>query len=158
MKRKVTKFVFLDTDSSGKEEYDIRGDEYKRLIRFCCEHAAYLAVIATNPDSVLLEKFAPYEIEKPSCISYIYEHYGKAPIDVRYYAICTQLFVLITEHTNNIFSWINGWGYCNPEDPVFYRKDGSVLFDSVIHDGVCTLYIEEEDPSEIISDELWQRE
>ncbi|MBE6625537.1 MAG: hypothetical protein E7622_07885 [Ruminococcaceae bacterium] len=58
--------------------------------------------------------------------------------------------------TDSIFKWIDGWGFKNPEDPCFYRDDGSAFFTSVIHEGVVKLTPREnEDVSKIISNPLW---
>ena len=152
----VKKYCFRDTDDAGDAEYDIVGDDYRRLIGFCCDHAAVFSVIATNDKASLLKKIAPYEITKPENITYTHEHYGDSSLDIRYYKVCPQLYDTIVSNTDNMFCWINGWGYCNPEDPVFFRKDGSVLFDSIIHDGECSLYIKDEDAGHIVCNPLWQ--
>lgn len=47
-------------------------------------------------------------------------------------------------------------GFKNPEDPVFYRDDGSVFFSSIIHDGKCFLFpTDSENISDIVSSDHW---
>ena len=72
-----------------------------------------------------------------------------------YYRVCDKLCDILLKTTNHIFSWLNGWGYENPEDPTFYREDGSLFFTSTIHEGECTLFVRDEDVSEILANKLW---
>jgi len=70
--------------------------------------------------------------------------------------MCPELCELLLKITDSIFKWIDGWGFKNPEDPCFYRDDGSAFFTSVIHEGVVKLTPREnEDVSKIISNPLW---
>ena len=153
----ITKiYKFYDTDNTGTEEYEISGKEYKKLIEICCKYCTVLSLVVTNPNSNILKKLRKYEIKKSDNISFNYEHYSNLPVIVNYYTICSELREIILADTNNIFCWINGWGFTNPEDPTFYRNDGSVFFTSTIHEGECTLMIKDENVSEIISNPHWK--
>ena len=56
-----------------------------------------------------------------------------------------------------MFEWLDGWGYKNPEDPCFYRKDGSALFSSIIHEGELKLfYQDDEDITELLPKARWK--
>lgn len=150
-------YEFYDTDITESEEYDIVGEQYKNLISICGKYCTTLSLVITNHDSSLLKKISKYEIPKSDKIAFQYEHYKNIDIVVKYYRVCEKLIDCILSNTNSVFCWINGWGYSNPEDPTFYRKDGSVFFASTIHNGICKLIVDEshEDVSKIISDERW---
>ena len=52
---------------------------------------------------------------------------------------------------------MNCWGLKNPEDPAFYRKDGTPFFSTTIHEGYFTINADEnEDISEILSKRDWE--
>jgi hypothetical protein len=105
----------------------------------------------------LLKKIENFKISKNDNITFQFEHYRNSEFEIKYYRVCDDLIDIITSNTNNMFCWINGWGYSNPEDPTFYREDGSVFFTSTIHNGVCKFIVDEskEDISEIILDKRW---
>lgn len=157
----MRKFVFYDTDINGKEDYDIAGDDYAKLISVCCKYSAYLSLRITDCGLPCVKELEKYRVEKDKKFVYMYAHFykegsAKSDSEVRYYSVCPELMDLLLRVSDNIFGWINGQGYANPEDPVFYRADGSVFFSSVIHDGQCVLYPnDDEDVSEIVSKDNW---
>lgn len=53
-----------------------------------------------------------------------------------------------------VFEWLYGWGFKNPDDPTFYRSDGSVFFVSEIHEGICAIMPREEEPVEELLREI----
>lgn len=153
---KYTKiYKFYDSDDTGFEEYNIIGSDYKKLIEICCKYCKTLSLIITNPQSELFKKLETFEVKKSKNISFEYTHYDKRIGFIKYYKVTPELYNTIIDNTDEIFCWINGWGFSNPEDPTFYREDGSVLFTSTIHDGECTLMVKNEDVSEIVSDPNW---
>ena len=63
---------------------------------------------------------------------------------------------IILRISDNLFGYIDGWGYTNPEDPTFYRSDGSVFLKSEIHEGeVWLMPRNNEDVSQIVADSNW---
>lgn len=82
----------------------------------------------------------------------------KEPQDYhRYYKACPEIKQWMLDAVGSIFEWIDGWGYKNPEDPYFYREDGSVLFFSSIHDLLLEVrYRDDEDVTRLLlTDALW---
>lgn len=152
-----TVYKFYDTDIDGLNEFDICGNSYKKLIKVCCEYCDFFSLIITNSNSELLSKLCEYRIPKNKKITYVFNHYDINSTIIEYFQVSSELCEVLLNNTNSIFSWINGWGYNNPEDPTFYRKDGSVFFTSTIHEGECTLYVQNEDVSEIIASNNWIR-
>ena len=47
-----------------------------------------------------------------------------------------------------------GQGHKNPEDPIFYRADGSKFFLSVIHEGELELYVNDSEDISAILDSI----
>ena len=151
-------YKFYDTDITGLKEYNIIGEDYKNLIKMCCKYCTTLSLIATNANSHLLKELEIYEIEKSEKISFNFNHYGEISDKIKYYSVSPELYRTIIKNTNDIFCWINGWNFENPEDPTFYREDGSVFFTSTIHEGTCTLFVKGEDVSKIVNNSNWVEE
>lgn len=157
----MKKYKFYDTDTTGWEEYDISGENFKELIRACGKYCKTLSLRITGPEVLFVEELDAYCVPKDKNITYVYEHYyygltAENQPDVKYYRVCPELCALLPRIADSIFKWINGWEYTNPEDPVFYRADGSLFFSSTIHEGECILTPREgEDVSSVISQEHW---
>lgn len=154
-------YKFFDTDCTGREEYDISGEEYKELITTCCKYCEIMSLRFLSPQTSFINELDQFVTSEIKNITFIYEHYYRNikpenQPDVKYYRVCPELCELLLKIADSIFKWIYGWGYTNPEDPVFYRADGSVFFSSVIHDGECALTPRStEDVSNIISKDHW---
>ena len=154
-------YIFYDTDLYGQSEYNICQDEYKELIRTLCKYSTTFSVLKTNPNtesSDMFNKLKNFEIEKSADITHKFSHYREKTTKVFYYRVCPELCEIILQNTDNIFCWIDGWDYKNPEDPTFYRENGSILFTSTIHDGECALFVENENFENILSNKLWLKE
>lgn len=140
----MEKYVFYDTDYEGNEEYDIRGEAYEQLIRICCQYSTVLYLKYMQPDLQAVDLLKSFEIEKPQNIS-------EDPVihlpycDKRYYRVCPELCEVLLHVADGIFEWLSGWGFENPEDPTFYRSDGTVFFVSVVHNGFCALIPREDE-------------
>lgn len=154
---KYTTYEFSDTDETGNEEYNLDGEEYRTLIEKCGEYCTVFSLIVTNEKSQLLEKLHRLEIPKNENITYEFEHYKNCNLKIKYYMVCRESMGEILSNTKGIFCFINGWGYSNPEDLTFYRKDGSVFFTSTVHEGECKLFVDDtkEDVSQILSSGVW---
>ncbi len=76
---------------------------------------------------------------------------------MRYYRLCPRLCEILICSAKSIFEWYQIIGeYNNPENPTFYRPDGSVFLESNIHEGELILYVnEDEDVSEVVSLPGW---
>ena len=72
----------------------------------------------------------------------------------QFFRCCKESRDFLLSETNSIFDF----EWPNPEDITFYRRDGSVLFDSVAHEGECSIFPElQEDISEILEYGHWIR-
>lgn len=156
----MKKYVFYDTDITGQEEYDIAGEDYRELIQICCKYCTIVSLRITHAETSFVNELEKYRIPKDKNITFVYKHYygisSKNPTEVKFYRICPELYELLLKISESVFKWIYGWGYTNPEDPAFYRSDGSVFFSSIIHEGECTLTpINGENISKIIEKGHW---
>lgn len=150
-------YCFFDTDASGNAEYDITGEEYKTLLEHCCRYSSVFSLYQDNIEAI--RALEPYRIvvdDKVFHREVHYGHYGNTEGKVIYYRVCEEIYDILTKHCNSLFQWINGWGYHNPTDPIFYREDGSVFLFTRIHEGVAALIPRKnEDVSNIIKNPLW---
>lgn len=155
----MNEFVFLDTDITGTEDYDIKGRDYSNLINICCKYCTVLSFRIVNSEISFQKELEKFQIPRPENIKYVYRHYYKNlenQSDIKYFRVCQELKDLLLEIADSIFELICGWDFKNPEDPVFYRDDGSVFFSSIIHDGKCFLFpTDSENISDIVSSGHW---
>lgn len=158
-------YKFFDTDLSGISEYDIANLEYQSFLSACFQYSTFVTFIARNHKCfpVHLEKF---RVSVPESASKIYSHYAMGEtlgdIDIAYEVRCYRITPTVErylrENVSSIFEWIDGWGFSNPEDPAFFRADGSPFFTSIIHEGECLLLPNgDEDISSIISVSGWRK-
>lgn len=151
----MKKYVFYDTDISGNAEYDISGKEYQELINICCKYSTTISLRITGNSISAAKELSEYEIPVSQKVLDSYKHYSDKS-DIHHYRLCNKVQEILLNNYSSIFQWINGWGYNNPDDPIFFRKDGSVFFESTIHEGICILSpLENEDISSIIENKLW---
>ena len=152
-------YIFHDTDPAGKEEYDISGNAFHTLLAACCRYCTILTL--RFPQQVpAAEALEPYRIpnDERLPLDIVYAHYGTLSFgEVRSYRVCPELIALFSIVADSMFKWLWGCGYAHPEDPVFYRADGSVFFCSCIHEGECMLLPrDDEDVGKILADPLWR--
>ncbi len=159
-KNKSKFYMFYDTDSYGDDEYDICGEEFRELIDICFSYCDILSLVIFTPDTAFLDELKKYRVEKPphfpaykSLSTFIGSKFQPY---VQYYKLCPQLKELLFKMSDSIFKFIANEKYKNPEDPTFYRKDGSVFFASVIHEGEISLMpTENEDVTYIVAKAHW---
>ncbi len=149
-------YRFYDVDLNGDEEDDIKGikgEEYKELIRVCCEHSKYVSFIiydksVSGYDELCKHKFKSVDFTPKDKYLRKYE--------ILYCNICADLQKFLENNVNDVFGWMLGREFTNPEDPTFFREDGTIFFSSCIHEGIVTLRPKDEDVSHIVSNNsLW---
>ena len=158
----MIKYRFYDTDITGRENYDITGEHYKEVIQTCCKYCTELSLRIIDPQTCFMIELEQYRISIDKNIVMAYTHYYREfsieyQKEVRFYKVTPALCELLLHISDSVFQWIFAYGYHNPEDPVFYRADGSIFFDCVIHEGYCTFMPREnEDISQILSRGNWK--
>lgn len=145
-------YRFYDTDLDGNEEYDISGEQYKELIRVCCKHSKYMSFIVYDKGVSGYNELCKYKVKSIECTP---EDKYSRKYEIIYCRICTGLQNFLTNNVNSIFEWIYGRENFNPENPMFFREDGTIFFSSSIHDGIITLRPRDEDVSRIVCNPLW---
>ena len=82
-------YAFYDTDIYGNEEYDIRGDHYKELLRICCCNSSVLGLKYLYPDLAAADTLKVFEIPKPENIT-VFSDSGSYCC-VKFYRVCPEL-------------------------------------------------------------------
>ena len=156
-------YQFRDTDYSGTEELDICGIDYENLIRTCAEYASTVSMRIISSENPCIQQLERFRLHETDPIEYVYGHYyarddRRAVHEIRYYRLCPEAIEVLLSISDSIFKWISAWGYHNPEDLAFYREDGTVFFDSIVHEGVCNLYPRTgEEVQRIVQSEGWNK-
>ncbi len=166
----LKKYNFYDSDwllgGNGDVEYDIRGEDFGKFLAICFRYSSCVA-FCFRGFLQFQDVLSPFEIEWPACVAkkdvphgypLIIPRTGRTQLPhTRFYRVCPELYEALLSISDSLFSWLYGRGHCNPEDPTFYREDGSVFFSSVIHEGECHLYLRDgEDASEILGIPGWE--
>lgn len=128
-------FVGDDDCLEKDEEIDIRGEKYKELIEVCFRYSAYFSF-------VFREKSIPVSgLERFLVASKITDRWpgtwsgGLHKLSL--YSCNKITKSILQSHVNSLFSWVSCWGNGNPEDLAFYRRDKSVFFYMVAHEGMA---------------------
>ncbi len=156
----IVKYRFSDTDETGWDEYDIEGEDYRKLIDTCCQYCSIVSfdIYPQYEVAEYLMQIQKHMIKSDDTSRLVSNEFGLYTTgkDKRYYTVCTELCDLLKKE-ENIFSWY--WKEKNPfhfENLTFYRKDRTVFFESITHEGECYLYAKAtEDVSQIVSNQLW---
>lgn len=159
-------YRFYDTDSQMQNEYDIQGEQYQKLLDVCflyCQSVSFVVRTDHHHTDLFPNYMEKYKAPIPKDANMAYRHYGfagKYSVTEKYEIRCYYLSEPVKEYlrhkVDSMFEWICGWGFLNPEDPAFFREDGSIFFYSTIHEGVCTLIPgKTEYVSNIIINEGW---
>lgn len=146
-------YRFYDTDLYGNEEYDISGEQYKELIKECCKHSKYMSFIIYDKSVKGYNQLCEYKL---GSIDIAPDSKYARKYEILYCNICAGLLNFLLNNVNSIFEWMLGRGFLNPEDPTFYREDGTIFFSSSIHEGIITLRPKGDDVSHIVfNNPLW---
>lgn len=166
----MKKYVFFDWNDAG-DKLDITGEDYQRLITACARHSSYFSLLFLPEhlkdwnDPIHTALFAtcfrqedgPYWTS--SGVSEEDEILYDEPIQTKCYFPCTEENIqYLKTKVEKLFDWVLWRGDDNPEDLQFYRKDGSLIFDSVIHEGFCLLHLlpeEESDFQSVVAQHGW---
>ncbi len=157
----MKKYVFYDTDITGHEEYDIKNEDYRNLIRFCSDRCLYFSLLKTVPEDPVSLALAKYAISRPYVCPepqkrYTYLQSEFQPYDI-FNPVCDDSISIVMQ-LNSVFSYFWDGKCACAQDLTFYRSDGSILFSSITHEGNCTLYLTKQEEKEWVLRELWHEE
>ena len=135
------------------------GDYYENLIGFCASRCSFFTLVKVTDISQFCREFDAYEIDRPEHYpklksKYIYSGFESYNV---YYRVCPGSISVLLQ-IGSVFSYL--WDNISlkpPEDLTFYRSDGRVLFSSVTHEGECTLYLDDNEGTDIVSNCLWRK-
>ena len=148
-------YSFYATDLTGHAEYDIRGEAYRKLMETCCRYSSVLSLNFTRTDLAATKLLNDLEIKKPANIPSGFCRYNCLD-SMHFFRVCPELCEILIHTVGGIFEWLNGWGFKNPDDPTFFRSDGTIFFASEIHEGVCIIVPREgEDVEDVLSSSNW---
>lgn len=155
------KFTYYDSDIfTGEGDFDISGSNYEELLNLCFKYSDVMSFLIYDFNTSYLQDLEKFKIKRPQSITNSFEKQrtieDSMPPYYQYYKVCDGLKMLMRIISDSIFQFVHTWGYTNPEDPTFYRADGSVFFYSIVHEGECSfLPRDNEDISKILSMGHW---
>ena len=174
------RYIFKSWNENWDYDYDIQGESFRKLIEACgkyCEYVSFWYWDRKADKSQRYSDFAPFWVKAPEWgkrkfqlldsilpenmkdQSILYDLYGADTYRRRvcFYKVCPELLKTMLKISDKMFTWLDGSDCSNPEDPTFYRSDGSVFLDTVVHDSQCVLSPREgEDVKAILSAETWE--
>lgn len=137
---------FLNTGN-----YPLAGTHYKCLLQHCFCFSAYVSFSITDPNSEAALEIKRWKVKETDGFP------AKKNINSEsvYYA-CEEIYSVMLSWADDLFDLCTTKNHVFPEDPAFYRSDGSVFFDSIIHEGECSLYPRNsEDISKVLAHGHW---
>ena len=155
------KFTYYDSDIfTGEGDFDITGRDYEELLNLCFKYSDVMSFLIYDSNTSYLKNLEKFKIRRPQSITGSFEEQrtieNSVPPCYQYYKACEGLKTLMRTISGSIFQFVHAWGYTNPEDPTFYRADGSVFFYLIGHAGECSfLPRDNEDISKILSMGHW---
>lgn len=171
----ITMYTAYDREETfidGKydcEDYDIDGEEYQTLIERCFKYSSCFSLIF-RPANKGIQYPVKLRYEKQKELPEYDKYIIKSVIsgkwagteteligELRYYRCCKETLEMLYKFSDSIFGFEFVFGnHFNPEDPCFYRPDGTVLFASQIHEGECYLFPrEDEDFDDVLESIPW---
>ncbi len=161
-------YRFYDFDSVTEEEFDITGEDYIELMKLCIKYSktvCFRKFIHFQHYSSIPEQLEKYRLPiNEKTMKPYYDNYGpfcfegvdEAKKSLYLFELSNEVCEWILSAADNIWDWYRGSKRTLIEDPVFFREDGSVFFDSIIHEGVIYIHpIDGEDVSTVVSKGHW---
>lgn len=154
------KYTFFDTDGTGWAEYDITGEDYIELMKLCIKYSKTVCFRRFSYSISIPKHLEKYSLQLTENVVKPYPYYRElsdlAKAELIYLELSEEVCKWILSATDNIWGWDHFSKDHLVEDPVFFREDGSVFSDSVIHNGEFSIYPrDEENVSSVISKGHW---
>ena len=133
---------FFDYDDATGSDIIIEGKAFQVLLDLCFRYSKYVSFLTTEADFKKYPNLNSFLVDGKNMLFEVYNKH------LRYSENASVSFFYCTEECQNVilgvskdlWAFIHGWGFSNPEDPTFYRSDGSVFFSSQIHEGYAVFY------------------
>lgn len=151
-------YIFKSWNDSWDFVYDIEDNMFQLLLEMCgkyCSYASFKYSDSENKEAQNFQVFKKFLVSSNYSFSnnlssgrsfsnQINKQTASPKQEIRYlYNVNTEFIEKMIELSPKLFSWIDGWGYHNPEDPYFYRADGSVFLATSVHNCICCLFLPE---------------
>ncbi|MBE6794693.1 MAG: hypothetical protein E7532_07100 [Ruminococcaceae bacterium] len=154
------KYIFYDTDESGWAEYDIVGEDYIELMKICIKYSKSVSFRRFRYSISIPKHLEKYRLPLTENIAKSYRYYGElsdlAKAELYYLELSEDVCKWILSTTNSIWGWNHFSKDHLVEDPIFFREDGSVFADSIIHNGEFSIYPRDgEDVSSVVTKDHW---
>ena len=135
----MTTYSFWDYDEEANKDMDICGTDYRELLSFCFLHGTKCSLYFEDANRYcppLTIELSPWDF---SLLQRIREKMIPCKHGVTWVFPCTtEMEFFLAKHCNSIFDWTIA--NKNPANLSFYRQNGSILFASNPHIGVCYFF------------------
>ena len=141
-------YEFRDHDDFG-ERIPCSGHDLELLWGTCAKHAKYVSFVLENDElehfPVLKEHLVTRD--EHHWLSGIYNRQLRYSQDseVYFFNVTEKLLSGLFAIADDLWAFTHYYGFDNPEDPTFYREDGSVFFTAVTHEGEAEFTLREDE-------------
>ena len=135
-------YLFFDHDGRG-DEIPCADYDFELLLNICFQYSEYVSFIVEESDFARYPELISYTVneERDQLLEAYNMHVRYSRESAVSFFYCSEEFKkLILSISKDLWSFIHAWGFANPEDPTFYRRDGSVFFSAIVHEGEAVLY------------------
>ena len=133
---------FFDYDDVTNSDIIIEGKAFEVLLDLCFRYSKYVSFLTTETDFKKYPNLNSFLVDEKNMLFEVYNKHlcYSDNASVSFFYCTKECQNVILRISKNLWAFIHGWGFSNPEDPTFYRYDGSVFFSSQIHEGYGTFY------------------
>lgn len=142
------RYLFYATDYfTNLGEYDFTPEHYCALLKCCVQYSWCFSLEFNGEKPRFAKELAVWQIKNPN-----FPYQGEnQPENRKYYRVCAESAAFLVQIANSFFDFDYHRNNQYPEDPIFYRKDGTPFLNVIAHEGECNLY---PFPGEEVSDVL----
>jgi hypothetical protein len=126
-----------------------RGEQYRHLLEWACECSSAVGVITypgrSTRDAAVLDELAPWIAEETTVTAWPGSRLGAGYQAVRMlYEYRTEVMAVMLRHSEGLFDWRHPF---LPDDPHWFRADGSLWLGTTTHEGRAWLELSEPEAS-----------
>ena len=142
-------YTIFDRDvfcNSG--EFVLSGAHYCTLISKCIQYSSCFSLYPCRLGDVMDKELAKWRVAPPIARA-------NEGLRLLFYKSCSETYALLNKITNSLFGWEDNTNkYSN--DLTFYREDGTVFMETLVHEGECSIYPrEDENVDDLLSFGNW---
>lgn len=141
-------FAFFNRDyilNCGEQNFS--GEHFSAVLLLCHQYCNWFSLAVTDETHPVLQELRTFLVP-PSKAD---DEKGK-----KYFILCKDTIHILEKHFSDFFEFQSNGDELVPEDPVFYRADGSTFLECCAHEGEVFLYPrQQEDVFSILSYGGW---